>query len=114
MSIEAMKKAELVQRAEDAFSRSEQAECDNGTCGQQTPLSKFVHSSEDDKAEVMKRVVDKAIEMQRKRLHKILTKTPQRNWVDLTDEEIRRLRKCNQGHDKFAAAIVKALKEKNT
>jgi len=41
-------------------------------------------------------------------------KTAQRQWVGLTDEELRHLRKCNQQHDAFARAIEAKLKEKNT
>lgn len=37
----------------------------------------------------------------------------QREWVGLTDDERRHLRKCNQQHDEFARAIEKALKRKN-
>jgi hypothetical protein len=38
----------------------------------------------------------------------------QRQWVGLTDEERRELRKCNQQHDAFAKAIESKLREKNT
>jgi hypothetical protein len=43
-----------------------------------------------------------------------LAAQPKREWVGLTDEERRDLRKCNQQHDAFAKAIEAKLKEKNT
>lgn len=44
----------------------------------------------------------------------LLREFQKREWVGLTDEERRELRKCNQQHDAFAKAIEAKLKEKNT
>ena len=39
---------------------------------------------------------------------------PAAQWVGLTDEEVRDLRRRNQQHDVFARAIEAKLREKNT
>jgi hypothetical protein len=43
----------------------------------------------------------------------LLREFKKREWVGLTDEERRELRKCNQQHDAFARAIEAQLKAKN-
>jgi hypothetical protein len=43
----------------------------------------------------------------------LMARLQKRDWVGLTDEERRDLRKCNQQHDEFAKAIEAKLKEKN-
>jgi hypothetical protein len=47
-----------------------------------TPLSTFVRSSEEDKAEVMERVIDKAIEAQKK-VQPAPVQEPVESWADL-------------------------------
>ena len=39
---------------------------------------------------------------------------PTREWQNLTEAEIRDIRKRNQSHDVFAHAIINKLREKNT
>jgi hypothetical protein len=39
---------------------------------------------------------------------------PAREWQNLTEAELRYIRKRNQSHDAFARAIESKLKEKNT
>ena len=43
----------------------------------------------------------------------INTHSPEREWVGLTDEERRELRKRNQQHDALMLATEQLLKEKN-
>lgn len=59
---------------------------------------------------------DCAINAVKKRLEELAlyTETPKREWQNLTEAEIRDIRKRNQSHDAFAHAIVNKLKEKNT
>ena len=47
------------------------------------------------------------------RVNARLAEQPAREWVGLTDDERRLLRKCNQQHDAFAQAIEAKLRSKN-
>jgi hypothetical protein len=96
-----------------------------------TPLSAFVRSSDEDKAEVMERVIDKAIEAQKKAQPapvqepvespddwsdwKVTPPAQPAPWVGLTDEEVAAAWPCELGsmEKRFARTIEAKLKEKN-
>lgn len=44
----------------------------------------------------------------------LYTKPVHREWIGLTQAEIRDIRKRNQSHDAYAHAIINKLREKNT
>jgi hypothetical protein len=88
-----------------------------------TPLSAFARSSDEDKAEVMERVIDKAIEAQKEKIGCVnhdcdKCKAAQKPWVGLTDEErdaitVMRTAKWRNRFRNHAKAVEQLLKEKN-
>jgi hypothetical protein len=88
-----------------------------------TPLSSFVRSSDEAKAEVMERVIDKAIEAQKEKIGCVnhdcdKCKAVQEPWVGLSEDEIKKLRHlidwtAEWSYGRFAYELERLLREKN-
>jgi DNA-binding ferritin-like protein len=80
-----------------------------------TPLSAFVRSSDEDKAEVMERVIDKAIEAQKELIQTQIVKDNLQPapWVGLTDDERKDIINNSMTPSCVVITTEAKLKEKN-